>query len=210
MLDTLERFLTLFPDYLPALRRHAELICARAKALSYRDDWDELTGLGQRAERFATALAEHDGLAADPLARTALEAETAELAHKALDRASSFKLDTPGPIPVRDRDAGCAALDFGLTWGRLGYPTSPSGSRVRSIFGYCAAFRAYAFRDAAVEVGQRSDVNRRDKTNTQVGLLRKATALLEEACTASPDAGDIAEFRAKCHDELAELEGGVW
>ncbi|HUU59591.1 MAG TPA: hypothetical protein VMZ50_08610, partial [Phycisphaerae bacterium] len=50
-LTVVERFLKLFPDTISALRLHAELCEEWLETMSFRDDWQKILDLGDRAER---------------------------------------------------------------------------------------------------------------------------------------------------------------
>jgi hypothetical protein len=209
-LASIERFLRIFPDHLGALRRHGEVARICAEGLSYQDDWNRILALSRRVEPFAQALAAHAELQADPLARSALEEETAEFSQKGLDRACSHKMESEAPISLSESDAGYAALDFALKWCRLGCSKSPPDSRVRAILCNCCGLYAFALRRDALEVTEQVDVSDRDKKNTVIRLLRQATTLLDEAVAACPDQEGILKFREACRADLVHLEGVLW
>jgi tetratricopeptide (TPR) repeat protein len=186
-LTTLERFLELFPDHLPALRQHAEVSGEWVRGTSY-ERWDEIRALSARAEPHARRLAQHPQLAEDPLARVALQDLCAELALKGRDRGTAFAPKSEDePLPPHRRDAGRAGFEFGLDWARLGSPGSPRESRVRVLFGICAQGLTFSLHHEALENLGASDLDQRLRFRTARRLYERAQALLEEARRVEPE-----------------------
>lgn len=208
-----ERFLTLFPQHLAALRLHAEVCSDWADGLSYQTDWDEIEALGRRAWPFAERMAAHSDLVHDPLARNALE----ELAHVLADRASdrgayylSSEITAPESALVR-RDKGRAALRFAINWARLGRRHSPAGAPVCGLLTYSLYFRAADQRAEALDIWSSeadtaAGVSFKLKLDAALRLYHAAIADLEEAQEASPDSADVRAWLEKNRAELAKLE----
>ncbi len=185
---TVELFLELFPDALPALRLHAELCRDWIGGMSYQDDWDEIRAVADRAHPFAGRLSNHPDLDADPMARTALVELSGELCLRGRDRGQSFLSDKEAEaIGERDRRQAELAFEFGIAWGRLGIAHGTAESLVQKILPVALNGRAICLDHEASNVFRSETLNGRDKIRTGVGLFRNAVALLEEACGHAPD-----------------------
>ena len=206
-LTTVERFLDLFPDHLAALRVYAEICHEWLSTLSY-ERWDEIVRLATRCEQRVRSLGNHPQLSTDPLGRTVLEDLTGELALRGHDRGQSRSY-TPRTVDLTliDRDAARASLDFAISWGRIGYPASPSGARIRRVFSECVNMLAISLDEEAPEV-QSAAIDHRLKLATARTLYRRAADLLEEALDADPDNDTLGKNLTIVQDRLREL--GAW
>ncbi len=197
-LAAVERFLLLFPDYLLALRMHAEICKAWVSGLSYRDQWDDIICLGKRAEPYANRLAKHPELNDEPLAKVALEELTVEFAQRGCDRGRSYST-------VTERDAARDASEFGIKWCRLCYQYSPNSLQMRDIFSHCLNNHALSLGEEAIEVIE-SGIDPTTELSAAIKLYRLAVADLEEALNLTPDDEVIAKNLDIFHNELSTLE----
>ena len=208
-LTCVERFLDLFPDpaHVPALRMHAELTGAWLSGLSYQDDWAEIVTVGARAERFASRLAAHPELEATPLAVSALEELTGEMALRAHDRGMSFLSGLEqGVLTVSDREAAAEAFEVGMTWGRFGQPHSRPGALVGSMLAACLYGHAVCLHHEAAEVVN-SNVNDELCARAGLRLCRQALAEMEESVACAPDEPALVEMLDKLRSDIGKLEG---
>jgi hypothetical protein len=212
-LTTVERFLTLFPQHLPALRLQAELCTACVSGLSYRDDWEAIEDVSERARPFAQKIEEHPDLAAEPLAVAALVELAGELCQRGYDRTDAY-LDKReyADLGMTERAQLSAGLDLAIRWGRLAHRLSPSDSRLRELFTICLLNRAYFLHQEAREVAT-ADIDHLTRVATRARLYRQAVAETEEAWALSPGQDklekNLAIFRAaleRCESELALLK----
>lgn len=207
-LITVERFLDLFPDHLAALRLYAEICHEWLGTLSY-ERWDEIVRLATRCEHQVRRLGNHAQLRTEPLGRTVLEDLTFEFALRGHDRGRSHSQRSPTQgLTVINRDAARAAFEFALRWGRIGYPESPSGSRVRSVFGMCVNSQVVSLAEEANDEVRGAAIDPRLMEATLTTLYRRAADLLEEALDAEPDDETLGKNLAIVQDRLREL--GAW
>ena len=184
-LTSLERFLALFPNYLPALRMYAE-ICKECLAAMPYGNWDDIVRLGVQAEPYMSRLATHPELKNAPLTQTALEELAGEFALRGSNRGDHYIAASKSQLlPQVERDAARSAYEFGISWGRLGYPHSPSGSQLRITCAFCLNNHASLISQDVVAV-EEANTDRRTKNNTVKRLLRMAVADLEEAMKCKP------------------------
>lgn len=205
-LTTLERFLALFPDHLPALRMHAELCKEWVLGLSYQTDWEAILEVGRRAESPAHRLAAHPGLGEDPLARAAVADLALELVQRGHDRTRKYFADRDyRDLGANERQAMAEAFAFGLSWGRLGQTHSPSGSEVWSVYGGCLQDHAVALHQEGREV-MRSAGRRGTMLAAALGLYRKALAETEEALLCRPGDESLTSNLQLFREAVADLE----
>jgi len=197
-LTVVERFLKLFPDYLPALRLEAEVCAQWLAGLSYADDWDLIVSIAGRGRPWAEAQAVHNGLVDEPLAREALHDLGFRFAMLADNRGSSFlSARRRGEQGRVSRDQAAFAFMLGLEWGRLTYKTSSPGAAVRDRFAECVKGRAVLLRELAQGVSPQEAIK----------LCKEAISILHEAEAAIPgDAGIREDFLAPIEEQLSTLE----
>ncbi len=204
-LTSLERFLALFPDYLPALRMVAEICKEYLAAMSY-GNWDDIARLGERAEPYMRILAEYPELESDPLARTALVELAGDFAMRGSNQGDHYvAADKSQPLAQVERDAARSAYELGIHWGRLGYPHSPAGSQIRMICGACLNGHASLLYQDVVAVGQ-ANTDPRTKLRTVERLLRLAVADMEEALICIPGEAALASNLQALSESLADIE----
>lgn len=205
-LTTVERFLSLFPDSLPALRLHVELCREWVNCLSYRDDWPKILELVQRAEPWARASSQHAELSVQPLAKTALMELAEEILLRAGDRGSSFLMGREvGAIGVGDRDAAKAAFFVAVQWGRLALPHSPTAPWVLRLFCPCLQNLAFCLQlevKELLESGEDLEI----LLETATARQRIGVSLLEEALVCSPADAELAECVCAARERLEALE----
>ena len=205
-LTVVERFLTLFPATISALRLHAELCQEWAAGLSFQDDWQQILDLGSRAEPLARCLSEHRELSERPLARTALAELADKLALLAHDRANSC---VPGGdfsvLSVAERDALKVVGLFGETWCRLGVPHGPANSVASQALPYCLWITAQCLIVELQEI-ERSEVDLDTKVTAGIRNCREALSRLEEAAKCNPDEEAFEKQAASVREHLEHLE----
>lgn len=206
-LTPLERFLTLFPDYLHALRLHAEVCKDWVSGMSFRDDWEAIVEVSDRAFPHAERLATHAELATEPLARTAFEELAFELALRGHDRGVSyFASHESGREGGPDRQAARSALELSIRWARLAAPRSCEGATIKDVLAACALGYAFTLREEIVEV-LGSDADNQTRLNAALGLARRAITEMEEALRWKQDLEDLVRYCSDLRDLLGKLEG---
>ena len=204
-LGTLERFLALFPNHLPALRQHAEATREWLACLSYLDDWDEVLAVSARAEPHARRLASHAELSSAPLAQAALEELAFELLLKGDDRHDSCAAESAAGGGALRRDEARTVCEFGLRWGRLAFPISLADSRIKKLAARSMNSLALSLYEEWEEVAE-SDTDYNTKLVAMIDLLRPATTLAEEALTCDPRNEAITHNVKLFQDILTKLE----
>lgn len=191
-LTSVERFLELVPDDLAGLRLFAEVADEWLLTLSY-ERWDEIVDLATRCNRQVRALVFHPRLHADPLARPPLERLTFEFALRGQSRAAGVvETKDIDVITLAARDAARGALDFALSWARLGCHVAKSDSDLRRLFGACATMLVVLLDAEARELGAHhvdpfGDRDALLRRAAAIDLYRQAARVLEEASRAEPD-----------------------
>jgi hypothetical protein len=204
-LTSLERFLALFPDYLPALRMYAEICNEYLAAMSY-GNWDDIVRLGAQVEPYMRRLAAHPELGSNPLAQTALEELAGEFALRGSNQGDHYYAAGRSQLITQvERDAACNAYEFSIGWGRLGYPNSPGGSQVRMICAACLNDHASLLYQDVVAVGE-ANTDPRTKLHTVERLLRLAVADLEEGLICIPGDTALASNLQALSESLADIE----
>lgn len=204
-LTSIERFLALFLEYLPALRMYVEVCKECLSAMSYQRDWDDISCLGERAEPHARRMAALPELVDDPLSRNALEELACEFARCGLERGDHFTAGKAESLGPAERDAARGAYEFGIRWGRLGHPHSPSGSQLGMICAACLNNLAASLHYEAIEVWE-SDTDPRTKLAAVSNLYRQAVADLEEAISYNPGDEALATNLEALSKNLAAAE----
>ena len=122
-LTILERFLQIYPGHVGALRSYATICGQAVAALSYRDDWDALSVLIERADAHAERLALDEALPSESLAEVALRELVDEVVLRAKERANSLfgSDEAPEGLPDASKvDEQFAVFSLALRWGRWG------------------------------------------------------------------------------------------
>ncbi len=198
-LSILERFLGLFPDYLPALRRYVELCTGALAGLSCLDAWPAIEELCRRAESGLTSLAQHPELGDDPLASAALVEFTTALLRKCYERAQSAS---------EQRERVRAAADLGICCGRLALPHSPLDSGLRSLVGGCLFQRVGVCLNEYAETSGAA-VDEQTRLRAMRNLLVEARGYLEEGLVVEPDDVTVKETLAAVQGELDARESQI-
>jgi len=171
-LQLLERFLALFPGYLPALRMHLEVCHEWAGALMSAQQWDQLYALELRARPYAERLAAHPEYAGEPLFRHGVGQFGSTVGHATLERDWG---GNPDWAELEDRS------ERAIWWVRLVWPFEDMRFDLRLLFVILLAEHARALFYQADEIygsGQLSDEQRHAGA---IARLRQALAELEEA-----------------------------
>lgn len=196
-LTTLERFLALFPDHLPALRSYAEICKEWVSTLSYRENWDAIVRLSARAKPHADRLGAHPELHAESLARMELVELADEFALRGRDRSDGYLAQSESQNDD-DLDVARAASEIGVQWARLGFQHGASDSLARRLLPACLNNHALVLhREGAAMLPAREAMT----------LMRQAVAELEEATNLEPDDSTLATNLAGMRDDLRRLEG---
>jgi hypothetical protein len=134
-LTSMENYLQLFPDFLPALRQTAEI--SRdwlSQKLSFQEHWDEIIRLSERIHEHMVALARHPEIEQDPLAAVKLDSLAEEFAIRGYHR--GIKYGTPEEnslLAISAIEEASFCYSFSLNWCRLSVQYSPSGSQLRLL-----------------------------------------------------------------------------
>lgn len=194
-LVSIERFLALFSDYLPALRMHVEVTHAWLSTLSWQHEWESIQQLHHRASAPAAALAGHQALESDPLAWPALEELTFEFILRGFERGWSRFQDGESGGAIR-RDEAKAALEVVHHWGRQAAPRLPAGSQALDALVGSLVVHGELLRQEAHE-------SCRNVTDPRRGLTAART-LLEKAVQEVDEAGRFAGVNS---DHLEQIDG---
>jgi tetratricopeptide (TPR) repeat protein len=221
-LRAVERYLDLFPGYLPGLRMCAEVSLSWISVLSWQHEWDSIALLHRRVYRRAELLSADPGVDAEPLARNALEELAYEFVQRGSDRAWPWL--TSGEIAAGriTRDEAAACFELALAWGRLATRHVSAGSPFRDAVAVAILGHALLLREAAYEAfNSRTDPCRGRKAG--IDLYRKAALELEEAAGMDVTEPQLAEqlgsaFRASREElsareterSILDLRGGAW
>lgn len=205
-LDRIDYFLTLFPDYLPALRKYTELCREWISHLSILDNWKEVLTIINRAEPRARAMAEHEDFLVGPLEQTALS----DLAEKVIvciyDKSTSFFSGYDHKYPsVVKRDGAIDELCVGINWGRFSYSHCPSESDVIEIFPHILAGRAALLLYKARDVIKDQN-HEKDSIQTALDLYRRSIEDLAEAVEMVPEEDVLRENLQAIRNEYILLE----
>lgn len=210
-LGAVERFLALCSDqpFVPALILHGDVSNAWVDTLSARTHWDEIEALSRRAlpvaETLVAVLAHDDA----PRARSVLEQLAFRVALRGHDRISALGAGTRG----QDGDeAGRLRLmeahEIPAAWGRLVFPVSRAGTRIRGLHARVLQSWACAFRALSVslwnEAGESDDPM--GQQARAIALGRESVRLIEEAQGCAPDDGDLATDAARFREEVDRLD----
>jgi hypothetical protein len=204
-LSVVEGFLELFPDYLLALRTHAEVCREWISGLSYQDQWEQILCVSRRAEPYARRLAAHPELEAEPLAKTALEELVFEVSLRCHQRGGSCLVASgQGPLEVAERDAAKASLELGLRFGRLSYRRSPPGAPLRQLFVDSVRGHVWVLREEIREVFA-ADLEPETVFSTVETRLALIVDGLEEAVAALPEDQELQRGLCQAREQLNEF-----
>lgn len=208
-LGTLEHFLALFPDHLPALRMYAEICKEVLSGMSYRDAWESIVALAERAAPHVRRLSKHPDAETQPLARTALAELAGEMALRGYDRGNNFAsrakkhgLSEPERLDAMD------GFERAAEWARLGVPHSASGALVRQILPAALNAHAWLLQMVVVEV-ERTERDVRLRLRTISPILKQAVAELEEAVENDPSQGVLTDNLNLLRAKLETVENQI-
>lgn len=229
-LTIVERFLELFPDYLSALRMHADICIDWVREMSYQDNWDDILKLGERALPYVTSLEAHSELEDDPMARLALVELIKEFVERSRDRgARHMCMGESGEISVPERDRARSSFKFGIKWGRMGYRHTSCGSDLRSYLSDCLQFHIMCLQLEARDVNEANkelrlmlttiqlearDVSEANKEyrlmlTTIQQLHQSSFEDIEEAMEVSPTDNSLKETHKKIRNDLDDIESAI-
>lgn len=205
---TVERFLQLFPDHLAALRLYIEVCTEWLKGLGYKEDetWEEAMRIADSAKPFARRLEAHPRIKDDPLAMTALETLSYEMAYKTSDRGEMYFADSETqPITFDQREGARKAFALAIEWCRIGKQHRPEGSTVNSLLAFCLDYHAMTLIIEAKEVLE-TGLDTKTELTAAIRLYRQSVAELEEAVVILPDSENTRVRCERRREDLAELE----
>lgn len=193
-LESVDRFLTMFPDFQPALRLIMEVCEEWLGTLSYQNDWPVILEIAGRcrghAARFTGCQAAGDEL----LGKVALSSLGMHFCRMAVKKGLPYVrfIDGEGPAGLTQEEA-CATFSFGIEWGRLACPHSAQAAPVRGWFAECAKGWAKVRHQVALEMLDRADQNL-GKLGA-VAIFEDMLAVLREASKVSPEDTEILQNR---------------
>lgn len=206
-LAPVEQFLSLFENYLPALRRHAEICHAWLSRLSYADDWDAIIRLSQHAMPPARRLTQNVDLPGQPLAIDALEEMAVAFVTRGNDRGNGFLTKIQNSFSDQNYDLAMSSYNFAMDWINLIFfcrPNRNSDSAVISIScsvlnnqSCCQMEKAGAF--------IQSNIGLTDKIKNAIPLIRSAVDLIESALRMRPEDRTLINNHAAFQDILNQL-----
>jgi hypothetical protein len=210
-LTALERFLSLFPNHLLALRMYAEVCKEWASGLSYQDNWDEIEALGRRGYPRAKSLRSHPDLASDPLAMTAMEEAAYEFGVRGRLRGEIyFAARETRVTTVAERDAASSAFRFSVEWGEIAKDHSPDQSPLKSVLSAALYYQAVLLhleaQDLLADDSEEILGDLKVLVEAILRLYSDALALAEESLIYAP--GDEAAIDAIIYfkDKIADYE----
>jgi hypothetical protein len=210
-LTALERFLSLFPDHLLALRMYAEVCKEWASGLSYQDSWDEIEALGSRAYPRAKCLRSHPDLTSDPLAMTAMEEAAFELGVRGRLRGEMYlAARETRATTVAEHDAASSAFRFSIEWGQIAKDHSPDQSPLKNMLSTALFYQAVLLHLEAQDLlAVDSEVIVGDLKIVDEAILRlysDALALAEESLIYVPGDEAVLDAIKYFKDKIAEYE----
>jgi hypothetical protein len=205
-LTSLQRFLELFPNHIISLRMMAEICKAWADGLSFKDEWDCIQSLADRAGKYMIILAEHPELKNDAEARPALVDLCTQLAMLASERGNlKLSLFDDKAINEEDRQDGYQAYETGIWWGRLGVKTGSADTDMKKLLANILNNYAVGYSREANEVSQ-TGLDARLKNQTFCRLFRKGVTMLEEAVQLDPGDTSFSDNLSSMKNILAQCE----
>lgn len=186
-LAALERFLSTFPEHLPALRQHAEIAATWVRRLSWQDQWPVIASIHPRALPVAIALAAHPDLPGQPLAKVAVSELADKMAVHGLHRGTAMlKEFDAGVVREQDVEQATAALDLAVAWAQLGAANGRRESTAATVLPECLNERGrLAFTRATEEIVDRSGHGARAGKRSTTRLLEQAVADVRQALSLS-------------------------
>ena len=195
-LDAVERFLTLFPDYLPALRLHAEVSVGYLSKLSYIEDWELIGKVGRRVVPHARHLAAHGQLDVDPLAKVALLDLANRLSLLGSNRGWYFLGEEAA---VSRLDIADEALRLGVDWIQMVHQNGIADSTATELLVGCLKGRTKVIHERihCGAIGREQSID----------LYQEALALITQAVRLDPGDQKIrTNFLEPLERELAGLD----
>ena len=207
-LGTVERFLTVFPDYKPALRLHMEVCEEWLDTLSYEGDWPVVLEIAGRCRGPAARFAGGSNAGEELLGKAALAALGLRFCRMAVKKGLPYVrfLDGDGSAEF-SQTAAANAFRLGIEWGQLSCPHSAQGAPVRGWFAECAKGWAKVRQQVAMEMLERADQS--PGSRGAVTVFEDMLAVLREAARVSPeDAPRLQEgFIDPLEKELTVIRG---
>ncbi|MBI3248824.1 MAG: tetratricopeptide repeat protein [Deltaproteobacteria bacterium] len=144
-IQVVERFLRLFPQYLPALQQGIEIYAQWLAQTSVQDQWPQIEALQTQAKPYATRLAAHPDLSNQPLARVAVAALAFLIGDKYEDRARALRAQRKQDADTLDHAAAQRerqTWDNAITWLRLAREHDPGRPQLSNTLTRCYTSRA--------------------------------------------------------------------
>lgn len=204
-LNNVEQFLSLYPDYMPALRLYVELSIVYISRLSYERDWHAIVILTENTFEKTNALAHTANLDRYPLARTACVEYCTEVVRRCYNRANSIPVEelreAVGSIRFDDT---LDTYDLVVKWARIGYRHSATGSFLRQVLPWSLRIHACYLAHYADYVQANSD-DGSDVLTTIRDMLKQAAENLKEAITFEPDDSELKSSLAAVNERIHDL-----
>jgi len=145
-------------------------------------------------------------MAADALARAALEELAVEFSMRGSDRAWPVLRDSDDG-PAMRREDGLAAFELAIHWGRLAVRWASTGSPLRDLLAGSILGHAGLLRQEAAET-YRSDFDHERCLDVALDLYRKLTIELQEAVEMEAVDPKLIEYmQSMLNNSQRELEG---
>lgn len=199
----IQSFLELFPDYLPALRMHAEFALRKLTGFSFQEHWAEILAFSEECSRWSQRLAAHSQANSDPLAVAALVELCGEFALRGRDRALQYIKVSENKVSSLNRDSAQSSLDLAIRWGEIGCHISSSDSLIRMAYAFALNLRAILLGEEQADIMHSPALDFETKLRVARTNAEQSVRLLEEAVRVNP-ADEV--LKQNLHANRQELE----
>jgi hypothetical protein len=195
-MTSVERFTSLFPDHLSALRLVTEIGRDWVAGISFIDRWDEIALLGQRIEDPASRLIRHPQLDQDSLAKACMSSLSEQFISHSLGRIEAIKSrgqrpkDQPygsdlAPLSQQDYDDTLVVYELAIEWGRKSASLCSTDSTLVNNLAVLLNNRAVLLQQE-IRAVKTSGVDQRTRLKTLENLLKGIVTDLEDAMQLRP------------------------
>ncbi len=179
-LTSLEKSLSLFPGYLPALHDMAKVSLSWLSILSYLEQWPAILELSERIYPWMEKLANHPEIRLDPLASAKLEDLATEFCQRGYFRGIKYGTAEAGSLlSSQEIEEACVSYRLSIRWGRLAQKISKSGSELLSYLSLCLNNLAAVLWEEVIDVFSTPDSQ--TKYRVVVRICRENIVYVEEA-----------------------------
>ncbi|MGB3975442.1 MAG: hypothetical protein WBM02_10400 [bacterium] len=202
---SLNRFLVLFPEYLPALRMCIEIYYEWISKMSCQDEWNDIVNTVNEADPHITNMLRNPDLKRDSLAEKELLDIGYIIISHSEDKGLLYLARNKDQITYfTDRHAAMKALELGIKWGRLFLSSGISDSRIKFILSSCLVYYAFAYHEEVKDI-MNSDAEPRDQLRACIKVDVVTIALFEEALAILPEEPEGDEARSQILEQLNNL-----